>query len=256
VVREKGGFAIYEEPMLQIDLASITDVRKNNHIYDFNDGNHVYKFNESKSTLLKRFDTRLCVERLSIDILESPFSILESLLGINSEFQPSPLVALEEGTIESENSLLGISKTIYLPLYGRGERVYDKSGLNQWNAGGRDRNIDEVYIPVPMEIHSQHPDFFPPNGGSFELKFGRNRKSMASLCQAGFKALMTNPNKDLGKWLLRDMLDIPEGELATKEMLDQIGIDSVRIDKMVDGTFEISLSKTGSYAEFMESSVT
>jgi len=33
----------------------------------------------------------------------------------------------------------------------------DKSGLNQWNARGRDRNPNEVYIPIPAEIHKNFP---------------------------------------------------------------------------------------------------
>ena len=38
--------------------------------------------------------------------------------------------------------------------------VFEKSGLNQWNAGGRPRHSDEVYIPIPSEIHKNFQGFF------------------------------------------------------------------------------------------------
>ena len=39
---------------------------------------------------------------------------------------------------------------IILPLYSvRDNNVPTKSGLNQWNAAGRKRHPNEVYIPIP-----------------------------------------------------------------------------------------------------------
>lgn len=61
---------------------------------------------------------------------------------------------------------------------------------------------------------------------------------------------MTNPNKALSDWLLRKVLKLPEGELATIEKLNSIGFDSVMIQKMSDDKFSIDITKTDSYEDF------
>ncbi len=50
-------------------------------------------------------------------------------------------------------------------------------------------------------------------------------------CYAGLAMTMLL-NKSLGQRLLRDVLKLKQGELLTIEMLEQYGIDSVRIDKI------------------------
>lgn len=61
---------------------------------------------------------------------------------------------------------------------------------------------------------------------------------------------MSQSNKELGKWVLRDVLKLKEGELLTYDKLQTIGIDSVRIDKISDSEFEINFAKIGSYENF------
>ena len=147
-------------------------------------------------------------------------------------------------------------QTAVLPLYGR-ERgdaqkklVQEKSGLNQWNAAGRRRDPNEVYIPISRKWHELCPGFFPPRDESFFLLLPNGERMKAKICQDGDKALMSDPNKALGKWLLRDVLDLKEGELLRYDKLERIGIDSVRIDKISDGEYEINFSKAGSYERF------
>jgi hypothetical protein len=53
----------------------------------------------------------------------------------------------------------------------------------------------------------------------------------SKVCQDGEKALMSYSNKELGEWILRDILELREGELLTYEKLALLGVDSVRIDK-------------------------
>lgn len=127
----------------------------------------------------------------------------------------------------------------------------EKSGLNQWNAGGRDRNPNEVYIPVPAEIHKKFPGFFPDRDTPFNLKLPNGNKMKSKICQDGDKALMSYSNRELGQWILRDILKLKEGEVLNYEKLQKIGIDSVRIDKISNSDFEINFSKTGSYEKFM-----
>ena len=50
---------------------------------------------------------------------------------------------------------------------------------------------------------------------------------------------MTNPNKALSDWLLRKVLQLKEGELATIEKLDKLGFDSVIITKTDNQDFKI-----------------
>ncbi|MCK5847717.1 MAG: hypothetical protein KAH01_00800 [Caldisericia bacterium] len=66
---------------------------------------------------------------------------------------------------------------------------------------------------------------------------------------------MTDPNDDLGKWILRDVLSLKEGELLTSEYLNELGIDSVRIDKTGPLDFEVNFSKTGSFENFIKHGV-
>lgn len=61
---------------------------------------------------------------------------------------------------------------------------------------------------------------------------------------------MTNPNKALSDWLLRKVLQLAEGELATIEKLDKLGFDSVIIMKDDRGNFKIDIMKTNAYTIF------
>lgn len=130
---------------------------------------------------------------------------------------------------------------------------YKKSGLNQWNAGGRSRDANEAYIPIPAEIHHSFPEFFPDRDTPFMLRLPDGRQMQTKTCQDNGKALMSYSNRELGQWILRDVLGLKEGELLTNEKLKTIGVDSVRIDKISDNQFEINFSATGSYDDFRES---
>lgn len=126
----------------------------------------------------------------------------------------------------------------------------EKSGLNQWNASGRTRADDEVYIQIPAWIHRKFPGFFPDRDEPFILLLPNGKRMSAKVCQDGSKALMSNPNKELGKWILRDVLNLKEGELLTYEKLARIGLDSVVIYKSENGIYDIDFARLGSYEEF------
>lgn len=61
---------------------------------------------------------------------------------------------------------------------------------------------------------------------------------------------MTNPNKALSDWLLRKILQLKEGELATIEKLDKLGFDSVIITKNKKSEFKIDIMRSDSYEKF------
>lgn len=54
------------------------------------------------------------------------------------------------------------------------------------------------------------------------------------VCQDGGKAIMSNPNKALGEWILREVLRLDELELLTYDKLLELGIDSVVFEKHGD----------------------
>lgn len=110
--------------------------------------------------------------------------------------------------------------------------VPTKSGLNQWNAGGRKRHLDEVYILVPKDIHRYYPTFFPDRDTPFILHLPDGNVLSAKICQSDGKALMSNPNKDLGQWILRKILKKKEGELVTMEDLNRYGFDSICVEDL------------------------
>ncbi len=61
---------------------------------------------------------------------------------------------------------------------------------------------------------------------------------------------MSNPNADLGRWLLRDVLNLDERELLTYQRLEQIGLDSVVVTKNDTENYTIDFTRQGSYERF------
>ena len=240
VTRKETGILVYETPMDIIELDKIKNISQNKNIIFFKDGLNEYSFNITKSTLYKRFLTKVPLLDFSVEILEKPFGVLESLFKkAGKSILFSPLKAQEH---------------IFLPLYSgkNGEKtVWEKSGLNQWNASGRSRDPNEVYIPIPAQIHKKHPGFFPPRDSSFTLILPDGSEMSAKVCQDNSKALMSDPNSALGKWILRNVLKLKERELLTYEKLRRIGLDSVVIYKADEGKYDIDFTKTGSYEKFM-----
>lgn len=135
-------------------------------------------------------------------------------------------------------------------MHGGVKNVPEKSGLNQWHASGRPRNPNEIYIPIPAWIHRKFPDFFPNRDVAFELTLPDRNILSAKVCQDGSKALMSNPNMALGKWLLRDVLNLKEGNLLTYEKLQTIGLDAVVVYKIDSEHYDIDFTRTGSYEKF------
>lgn len=240
VVRENGKMGIIEESMNTIDLASINIISVNDKSLKFSDIHNEYSFNISKSTLMKRFVVNNILMEVPIEILNDPFVLLEDLLQHEKD-----LGLVFRPISESEDH-------VFLPLYSirDGKEVPEKSGLNQWNAAGRIRNLNEVYMPVPAWIHQKFVSFFPDRNTEFNLQLPDKRILSAKICQEGGKALMTNPNDALGQWILRDVLKLEEGELLTYKKLQDIGLDAVVVYKINEGNYRIDFAKIGSYDKF------
>ena len=72
----------------------------------------------------------------------------------------------------------------------------------------------------------------------------------AKVCQDNGKAIMSNPNSFLGKWLLRDVLNLSPGKVVTYDMLREFNIDCVVFTKLDDFTYSIDFGVLGTYEEF------
>ncbi|WP_226672097.1 NgoFVII family restriction endonuclease [Rossellomorea aquimaris] len=248
VTRKPGKILIYEIPMDTIEIDSISDikVKNNRNTITFTDTLNEYSFNVTKSTLYKRFDlnnNHQPLEETDVEVFENPYKILSSLFGFEL-----PEVAVPAVTRQTEGL-----EFVILPLFsdhGGRRRVPEKSGLNQWNAAGRPRNPNEVYIPIPSWIHKDCEGFFPPRDTEFILTLPDKSHISAKVCQDNSKALMSNPNKKLGEWLLRQVMNLDEGDLLTYEKLEDIGIDSVIVYKHGEGNYSIDFREIGTYDDF------
>ena len=241
VARKEKELLLYETDYNTIDIANIHSVKDNKASLQFEDGNNFYSFNYSKSTLFRKFIIPQNAFRLPIEIIEDPYTLLLEL------FEKKELKPATDKLVKGQNFVI-------LPVYSTRNQdkkeVAEKSGLNQWNAGGRKRDLGEIYIPIPSELHKKYPNFFPKRDQDFNLQIPTGEIFSAKLCQENSKALMTNPNKALSDWLLRKVLQLKEGELATIEKLDELGFDSVIISKTDNQDFKIDIMKTDTYNEF------
>jgi len=244
VTRKNNGIIVYETPMDLVDVGNISNVLVKKNSINFTDGINEYSFNITKSTLYKRFLTSNRLLNFNVHILENPFDALENLFRTED--------------ISLNFSEITKSEHIFLPLYsvrGGEKNVPERSGLNQWNAGGRSRDPNEVYIPIPAWIHRVFPNFLPPRDTAFTLILPDKTEMSAKVCQENSKALMSNPNSALGQWLLRNVLNLGEREMLTYEKLQRIGLDSVVIYKTQDGKYDIDFTKEGSYENFKSQSL-
>ena len=240
VARREKELLLFETDYNQIDIANIHSVKSNKASLQFEDGHNCYSFNYSKSTLFRKFIIPQNAFRLPVDIIDDPYSLLLDL------FSSKDYKSATDKLIKGKNYIV-------LPLYGIKKKekfVFEKSGLNQWNAGGRKRNFGEIYIPIPINIHKEFPDFFPERDTHFNLQIPTGEVFEAKVCQENSKALMTNPNKALSDWLLRRILQLKEGELATIEKLNKLGFDSVIITKNEKSEFKIDIMRSNSYENF------
>lgn len=241
LARKDRELVLFETDYNKIDIKNIHSVKQKDASLQFEDGNNLYSFNYSKSTLFRKFYIPQNAFKLPIEILDDPYNLLLEL------FEDKNLKSATDKLVRGVNYVI-------LPLYGfknKEKFVYERSGLNQWNAGGRNRDFGEVYIQIPIEIHRKFPNFFPARDEPFELKIPTGESFSAKVCQQNSKALMTNPNKALSDWLLRKVFQVEEGELLTIAKMNELGFDSVVIYKDNNGVYRIDKAKLDSYEQFI-----
>lgn len=237
VSRRKDELRLFEENYDLININQLQFTKSSNASLNFTDGLHEYSYNYSKSTLFKKFYVPQNYRSISVEIIKEPYQLLLSL----------------EQLVQQQQKKQDQYPFVVLPLYSPQQNaVPEKSGLNQWNAGGRKRSYDEVYISIPASIHQNYPNFFPSRDTPFTLITPDGKELSAKVCQDGGKALMTNPNSALADWLLRKSLKVKEGELLTMERLELMDFDSVIVSKIDERTFKIDKAPFGAFESFMK----
>lgn len=257
VKRVPGAMRIYEAAFDEIDIDNIVleeDRGNANNTY-FKDGKHTYNFSHSKNTLYMIFDDMELLDEFEVEIYENPYDVLSCLMA------QGVAVPMQE-SVSRENKLC---LRLYSTKPDGTKFVAKKSGLNQWNGvrksyrtnenGEREvtretpRNPNELYIPYPAEDRSRN-EFFPPRNVDFELMLPDGQCISAKVCQQDSKAIMSNPNNLLGKWLLRDVFELEEGTIVTYEMLRIFNIDSVIFTKLEDRKYKVDFCELGTYENF------
>jgi hypothetical protein len=254
--RLEGKLKVFETSYDLIDESSVHQIIEGDKSLSFRDKYNEYNFNFSKSTLFKKFYLPKSTLDIDVEILKNPLDFLEIALGAQTA-KLDQSITFDEASIYEIKPNPEIKDSVILPLYSPREKRANRepvpisSQLNQWNAGGRVRDEGEVYIPIPAEVHHMEPSFFPPRDQQFNLLLPSGETLSAKVCQAGNKALMTNPNKALSQWLLRNVLKLKPGQLLRYQHLENLGIDSVRLIKIKPLNYKIEFAKLGSYEEFI-----
>lgn len=247
IKRIPNAMEIYEHSFEPIDINRIKILgnRGNNNNVYFNDGKHTYHYSLSKNTLYMIFDQMILLDNFPVEILDDPYTYL---MGLSTNSTDVAQV------VEAKSQNIDINTKLCLRLYSenknRGKFVPEKSGLNQWNASGRKRDFDELYIPFPAEDRERNKKFFPDRDQPFELILPDGFSISAKVCQEDNKAIMSNPNKVLGHWLLRNVFELKPGTLITYQMLEVFGIDSVIFTKLEDLKYSIDFAELGTYERF------
>ncbi|HIT90406.1 MAG TPA: NgoFVII family restriction endonuclease [Candidatus Merdenecus merdavium] len=244
ITRDTNCMNIIETTYDLIEEDSIKLIKTNGKTFEFTDGKNNYKYYTSKSVLLEEFDASASevIEKLPILQFKDPFELLEKI-----ELPKAEEVATTE--------------VIYLPLYT--DQTYSlssKSGLNASRGAsknkekpGRKRPKYEAYIGIPAWIHYVYPLFFDVNGfdandikasKGFNLYLPDGRVVKARVTQENGKALETSPQNILGEWILKQVFSLKPYEELTMEMLNDYGVDSLRITRISEGNYSIDFAET------------
>jgi hypothetical protein len=281
LVRTGSGAIVHEEPYMLVDLANLRPTDRSGNILKewqaigkgvfFTDGVSNYNFNGSKNVLFKefKFDSGSGIIELPMfaDIFDRITKWFDG--GMPQAITVSDDSGKELVTIDSpEYGRPGIDFVV-LPLYSVRtglKEVAEKSGINQWNAGGRLRKFGEAYIPIPIEVHRRCPGFFPARDTKFPMFLPNSATAVpGKVCQESGKALMSDPNTVLGNWIMKvlrpslkdsDFLRAPNSTdmpFVYSDLL-AVGKDSVIVRKTIDksiSNFSLEFAPLGSYEEFV-----
>ena len=253
IKRVPGAMQVLECAFDYIDIENISLITNRGNVNNtyFTDGRHTYHFSTSKNTLYMIFEDMELLDNFNVEIMDDPYTCLMNLMpGVGAETVAEQVIPQPVAPKENQVCL-----RLYSTKSDGTKFVAEKSGLNQWNAGGRKRHPDEVYIPYPAEDRERTRGFFPDRDTVFNLRMPDGTVIPAKVCQQDNKAIMSNPNKILGEWLLRKVFELSEGTLVTYDMLLKFGIDSVVFTKHADLEYSVDFAEIGTYENFYGNSL-
>lgn len=259
VKRVPGAMQVLEHAFDYIDIANLSLIPNRGNVNNtyFTDGHHTYHFSVSKNTLYMIFEDMDLLDTFEVEIMDDPYSFLMRLMygddGVESDPETRQIITPPEAV-----KLPQICLRLYSSRADGRKFVAEKSGLNQWNGARlvrqtgeyKRRDPNELYIPYPAEDRARTIGFFPDRDTVFNLRLPDGSVIPAKVCQADGKAIMSNPNKLLGEWLLRKVFELPEGTQVTYQMLQRFGIDSVIFTKHGTLDYSVDFAELGTYEEF------
>ena len=298
LIRVPGGAIVHEEPYSIIDVDALRPTDSTGKVLKswkqmkrglyFTDGKNQYSFSTSKNVLMKKFEFDRKKNFIPIQIDSDPIKRLERIPIRNTAKGKTKMSRGSRNqkhenlfdtddwrlSFDNDSVLIAGKDYVVLPLYslnGGTRMIHERSGVNQWNARGRERKFGEAYVQIPSVIHHCCPDFFPSRDTTFQLLLPNSEKSVpAKVCQSGSKALMTKPNALLGKWLIGSIIshvvqqrlsfDVkmdPENPIhdpITYEDMLRIGKDCVKVFKHKKGSkyeYAIEFADIGEYEDFI-----
>lgn len=308
VTRDTCSLQIQECAYPLVDIEKITDIKNYHTSVTWSDGQKKYKFTIGDSQIWQYFDSSdsdsTILNKVKVDIIDNPFDLLidaydnrptkislaKRINVITSHIAENAIPSIESNIDSNEKIEYD---EIYLPLYSYAtKQVQEKSGLNAWNAAPKNpqnpilRPLNEIYIPIPRELHKKVPDFFVQNIFQFEEKqlecsglgitkpeirfklvLPNGKEIPAIVTQDNHKALQSgsrteiNPETGqfygqsaLGQWLLVDVLGLNRRVLVTRDWLIKKDVDSVRLwHKKGDyNRFFIDIAPVNSFERFMD----
>ena len=287
ITRDDDVMNIVETQYDLIDLDSIELIKSDGKTYSFKDKLHNYKFYKSKSVLLEEFDASQeeIIAQIPIEQFDDPFELI-SMIELPSErneeiYTDSSILGedtVSQGVVaEGVNSFVKIIQKqqkiyqeIYLPLYQdtkEGRDVSPRSGINIRHSKSKNKGSNtlrpeyEIEVRVSKWIHHIFPGFFGINAmdedeirdeekNDFDLILPDGRVLRGRIKQQGGKSLQTNPQGALGEWILKDVLGSTNREIIDEKWLDALGIDTLKVVKIDDKHFKITVAETGAYEQF------
>lgn len=283
VTRDAGRIVLMETSYPKVDLENLVAHELTSTSFTFSDGLKEYKYTFGDSQIWMYFDANNTdtheLITVDISILDNPFSFLKNSF---SKF------INEGGTFVSEDTLK--MDYLYLPLYSyKSKKVSKSSGLNTWNGSPKSKNSNvlrpkgEAYIPIPKDLWKKKPNWVDPKVNMNDYSGYREKTKLKSypinlhmpdgqvfpalFGQQGFKALETAPQSILGTWILnvlgikypqRVQYDKPAENIVTMNMLQKIGIDSVKLWHEDPNDLKevwIDFAEYGSFERFMSGDI-
>jgi hypothetical protein len=118
--------------------------------------------------------------------------------------------------------------------------VHERSGLNWGQRVGREPS--QAYIPVPLSVHTQQPDFFPEWDREFSVITDDGESFVCVVAQQNRKAIETRyDNSILGRYFRR-RIGLADGAPVTMDHLEGYGRSSVTIYKLNSDTYYLDFS--------------